>query len=171
LLGANAPSQFPTYATAPPPVKVLTAPTVTEQAIDDAMAKLGTDSGIPAYYEMAVKEVDGVSVTMRWTGNTFVNRIYFDIQTATGEGDKVMRERYKISANFAHAKDGVFYGIITDAEAEQGGAEFAGTSFTKALTGALFKFTQKQVNGKTASRPGPPKPIPGRHVSKKVMKE
>jgi len=119
------------------------------------MAKLGTDSGIPAYYEMAVKEVDGVSVTMRWTGNTFVNRIYFDIQTATGEGDKVMRERYKISANFAHGKDGVFYGIITDVDEEQGGPELgSGISFTKALTGALFKFTQKEVNGKTASRPG-----------------
>jgi hypothetical protein len=204
LLGLDGPPKFPTYATTPPLPKTLTPPTAIEQAVAEAMAKLGTDPGIPAFYEMAVKEVDGVSVTMTWTANTFVNRIYFDIQTAMGEGEKVNRARYRISANFASGKDGVFYGIITDVDEDQAGPQLSsGTSFTKALTGALFKFTQKEVDGKTATRDvvvlsatakkgdldgiaealagkytwspgkpaGPPKPVPGRHLSGEAMKE
>ncbi len=195
---ADRPPRFGGIPLTPPPVPVLTAPTAVEKAVAEAMAKLGTDPGIPAYYEMLVKEVDGVSVTMTWTANTFVNRVYFDIQTATGEGEKVARERFRISANFACGKDGVFYGVITDVDMEH-----EERALTRALKGALFKFTQKEIDGKMATRDvvvlsatgekagldavaealagrytgspgkpaGPPKPVPGRHVPGKASKE
>lgn len=182
----------------PPPAKLGVAPTVVEQAVAAAMVQLGTDPGVPAYYEMAVKEQDGVSVTMTWTANTFVNRVYFDVQTAAGEGDDVVRERFKMSANFAQGKDDVFYGIVTGVDVHEGNVK----ELTKALTGALFKFTQKPVDGKTDTRDvvvlnaagekeflhgiaealagkyvgspgkpaGPPKPLPVRPVPAKATK-